>query len=60
MPELLSYWLPLDDAKVLIRYLNDQIAAMVERRARALRRTGRVPLQDVDAALHELDYVVKP
>ena len=31
MPELLSYWLPLEDARVLIRYLNDQIAAMVER-----------------------------
>ena len=26
MPELLSYWLPLEDARVLIRYLNDQIA----------------------------------
>src|SRR5260221_146094 len=29
MPELLSYWLPLDDAATLIRYLNDTIAAMV-------------------------------
>ncbi|HYX66112.1 MAG TPA: amidohydrolase, partial [Burkholderiales bacterium] len=31
MPELLSYWLPLDDAKVMVRYLNDQIAAMIDR-----------------------------
>src|SRR2546421_13017455 len=30
MPELLSYWLPLDDAKSMIRYLNDTIAAMVD------------------------------
>ena len=30
MPELLSYWLPLDDAKVLIRYLNDSIAGMID------------------------------
>ena len=29
MPELLSYWLPLDDARALIRYLNDQLAEMV-------------------------------
>src|SRR3954471_17294469 len=29
MPELLSYWLPLEDAKVLIRYLNDEIARMI-------------------------------
>ena len=24
MPELLSYWLPLDDAKVMIRFLNER------------------------------------
>ena len=31
MPELLSYWLPLDDARVMIRYLNEQIAEMIAR-----------------------------
>src|SRR4030095_13219033 len=36
MPELLSYWLPLEDAKVLVRYLNDQIAALVARAPRRL------------------------
>ena len=55
MPELLSYWLPLEDAKVLVRYLNDQIAAMVERAPQRLVGLGAVPLQDVDAALQELD-----
>jgi len=59
MPELLSYWLPLEDAKVLIRHLNDAIAAMVERAPQRLVGLGAVPLQDVDAALRELDYLVK-
>jgi aminocarboxymuconate-semialdehyde decarboxylase len=58
MPELLSYWLPLDDAKVMIRYLNDQIAAMVERAPERFVGLGAVPLQDVDAALRELHYCV--
>ena len=59
MPELLSYWLPLDDAKVMFRYLNDADRAHDRRGAGALRRPGRVPLQDVDAAIRELEYVVK-
>jgi aminocarboxymuconate-semialdehyde decarboxylase len=59
MPELLSYWLPLEDAKVLIRYLNDQIAAMVERAPQRLVGLGAVPLQDVDAAIDELGFVQK-
>jgi aminocarboxymuconate-semialdehyde decarboxylase len=59
MPELLSYWLPLEDAKVLIRHLNDQIAAMVERAPQRLVGLGAVPLQDPDAALSELEYVLK-
>jgi len=59
MPELLSYWLPLEDARVLIRYLNDQIAAMVDRAPERFVGLGAVPLQDVEASLHELEYVVK-
>ena len=59
MPELLSYWLPLEDARVLIRYLNDQIAAMVERAPGRLVGLGAVPLQDVDAAIDELQYIQK-
>src|SRR5881396_2628837 len=57
MPELLSYWLPLADACVLIRYLNDQIAAMVERAPERFVGLGAVPLQDVDAAIKELGYI---
>jgi len=59
MPELLSYWLPLADAKVLIRYLNDQIAAMVARAPERFVGLGAVPLQDVDAAIAELEFLKK-
>ncbi len=59
MPELLSYWLPLEDAKVLIRYLNDQIAAMVAQAPARFTGLGAVPLQDIDAAVHEIEYVMK-
>jgi aminocarboxymuconate-semialdehyde decarboxylase len=59
MPELLSYWLPLDDARTLLRYLNDEIAAMVARAPQRFVGLGAVPLLDVDAAVRELEYVVK-
>ena len=50
MPELLSYWLPLDDAKVLIRYLNEQIAEMIALAPERFVGLGCVPLQDTEAA----------
>ena len=59
MPELLSHWLPLEDARVLIRYLNDQIAAMVHAAPQRFVGLGAVPLQDGDAAVLELEYVMK-
>ena len=59
MPELLSYWLPLDDAKVLIRYLNDQIAAMIALAPERFIGLGAVPLQDIDSSLSELEYLFK-
>jgi aminocarboxymuconate-semialdehyde decarboxylase len=58
MPELLSYWLPLADARTLIRYLNDEIAAMIARAPERFVGLGAVPLQDVEAAIRELEYVV--
>jgi aminocarboxymuconate-semialdehyde decarboxylase len=57
MPELLSYWLPLDDACSLIRYLNEQIAGMIVRAPQRFVGLGAVPLQDTDAAIRELEYV---
>jgi aminocarboxymuconate-semialdehyde decarboxylase len=58
MPELLSYWLPLPDARALIRYVNEQIAAMVAQEPQRFTGLGAVPLQDVEAAMAELDYVM--
>jgi aminocarboxymuconate-semialdehyde decarboxylase len=57
MPELLSYWLPPEDAGVLVRYMNDEIAAMVQRAPRRFVGLGAVPLQDVERAVRELEYV---
>jgi len=59
MPELLSYWLPLDDASTIIRYLNDHIAAMIEQAPHHFVGLGAVPLQDVDSAIQELGYCLK-
>ena len=58
MPELLSYWLPLDDAKAMTRYLNEQIVAMVAQAPERLVGLGCVPLQDAEAAIRELEYVM--
>ena len=59
MPELLSYWLPLDDAKALIRYLNEQIAEMIALAPERFVGLGAVPLQDTDAAIYELEFLTK-
>ncbi len=58
MPELLSYWMDAKDAQQLLRYTNDQIAAMVAESNGALMGLGAVPLQDIDMAIRELEYVV--
>ena len=54
MPELFSYWLPAAAAAELLRYINDQIAAMVAASGGQLAGLGAVPLQDMDLALAEL------
>ena len=54
MPELLSYWLPTPAADDLLRYINDQIAAIVAASGGELVGLGAVPLQDMDLALAEL------
>jgi aminocarboxymuconate-semialdehyde decarboxylase len=59
MPELLSYWLPADDAQVLIRFINDLIAEMVARSPKRFVGLGGVPLQNVDLAIRELEYLVR-
>jgi aminocarboxymuconate-semialdehyde decarboxylase len=59
MPELLSYWMQPAHAQQLLRYLNDQIAGMVAESGGKLAGLGAVPLQDMDLAIAELEYVVK-
>lgn len=59
MPELLSYWMKARDAQQLLRYLNDQIAAMVAESDGRLAGFGAVPLQDPELAIRELEYVVQ-
>jgi aminocarboxymuconate-semialdehyde decarboxylase len=59
MPELLSYWLPLEDAAPLIRHVNDTIAAMVARAPDKFIGLGGVPMQDPDAAARELERLMR-
>jgi aminocarboxymuconate-semialdehyde decarboxylase len=59
MPELLSYWMTPADAQPLLRYINDQIASMVAESGGKLAGLGAVPLQDVDLAIRELEYIVR-
>lgn len=59
MPELLSYWMSPADGQQLLRYLNDQIAQMVSESNGQLVGLGAVPLQDMDLAIRELEYVVR-
>jgi aminocarboxymuconate-semialdehyde decarboxylase len=57
MPELLSYWMKPADAAQLLRYINEQIAEAVSQSNGRLVGMGAVPLQDIDLALAELDYL---
>ncbi len=59
MPELLSYWLPRDDALALIRHVNDSIAGMVARAPDKFIGLGGVPMQDPDAAVRELERLMR-
>lgn len=59
MPELLSYWMQPADGQQLVRFLNDQIAGMVAGSGGAIAGLGAVPLQDIDLAIRELEYVVR-
>ncbi len=58
MPELLSYWLPPEDALTLCRHVNGAIVAMVEQAPDKFAALGCVPLQDVDCAVRELERLM--
>lgn len=57
MPELLSYWMEPLAASQLLRYMNEQVASMAAQSGGRLVGMGAVPLQDLDLAVAELDYL---
>jgi aminocarboxymuconate-semialdehyde decarboxylase len=57
MPELLSHWLPADDAEYLADIMNDQIAAMMAQAPRNFAGIGMVCMQDVPRAIRQLEKV---
>ncbi|MEO5672776.1 MAG: amidohydrolase family protein [Ramlibacter sp.] len=59
MPELLAYWLEPADARVMCRFLNESVAGMVAANPGRFSGLAAVPLQDVDAAIVELEYAVR-
>jgi aminocarboxymuconate-semialdehyde decarboxylase len=59
MPELLSYWLPVEDATAMAEWVNVYIATMVAERPGRFYGLGMVPLQEPDAAARALEDVAK-
>ncbi|MFM0265099.1 amidohydrolase family protein [Paraburkholderia sediminicola] len=56
MPELLGYWLDVDDGAALCRFLNETVAEMVGQAPGQFSGLAAVPLQDVDCAIRELEF----
>lgn len=57
MPELLSYWLPTEDGARMCRFLNESLAELVATHPQRFAGLGAVPLQSIDAAIKELEYL---
>lgn len=57
LPEILSYWIDPAAGAVLCRATNAACAAMVAEAPTRLRGLAILPLQDVDAALREIEVV---
>ena len=58
MPELLSYWMPAEEALVLCRHVNQVIADMVARAPQQFAALGCVPLQNPELAARELERLM--
>lgn len=58
-PVVFFYWLPAEAGLAAARILNDGIAKMAARRPDRLRGMATLPMQDADAAVAELERVVK-
>jgi aminocarboxymuconate-semialdehyde decarboxylase len=57
MPELLSHWLPADDAEYLAEVMNQQIAAMITEAPRNFAGIGMVCAQNIPRAVRQLERV---
>jgi aminocarboxymuconate-semialdehyde decarboxylase len=58
MPELLSYWMPAQDALPLCRHINQALSNMVAQAPEHFCALGCVPLQDPDLAARELERLM--
>lgn len=58
-PPIYFYWLGAEAGLAAARLANDGIAQMVARQPRRLRGMAHLPMQDADAAITELERVVK-
>ena len=58
-PVVFFYWLDAEQGLAASRVMNDGIARMAARRPDRLRGMATLPMQDVDAAVTELERVVK-
>ena len=59
IPVMFSYWAKAQDALDLSMYLNDHIAAIVEKYPKRFSGLGTIPLQSPDLAIRELERCMK-
>lgn len=59
MPELLSYWMEVEDAEAMGEHVNDTIAGMVSDGQGRFAGLGMVPLQDPERAARCLERLMK-
>jgi aminocarboxymuconate-semialdehyde decarboxylase len=57
MPELLSHWLPVDEADDLSKIMNDEAARMIATAPGKFRGIGMVPMQDPELAARRLEDI---
>jgi len=58
MPELLSFWRPVDEAAAIADHVNDCLAEMVARSPDRFAALGMAPLQDPDRAIRMLEAIM--
>src|SRR6185436_12719463 len=58
-PPIFFYWLSADAGLAACKLANDGIAQMVAKHPKRLRGMAHIPMQDPDAAIAELERVVK-